>query len=163
MVSFSTAQTEINSWEKLVKTVEKFFISGRFLQMLMKKELIRTKYFGNITHRSPLRSQLSIFGSITNFSKHGNICLNFMTKFSCSKPSPCPFLKQTSLISFFGMCSRNTFMFSMGPFIYYTQPPFFNQPQHFHEFFQRLFFFFLYVLKISHYSMKISSKCNVEK
>ena len=136
MVSFSTAQTDINSWEKiretnwyheLVETAKEFVISGRFLKILMKSELIRTKYFGNITHRSPLRSQLSIFGSITNFSKHGNICLNFMTKFSFSKPSPCPFLKQTSLISFFGMCSRNTFMFSMGPFIYYVSTFFINR------------------------------------
>ena len=152
---------ETNWCHELVKTSEEFVISGRFLQILMKREFIRTKYFGNITHRSPSRSQLSIFGSITNFSKHGNICLNFMTKFSFSMPSPCPFLKQTSLISFFGICSRNTFMFSMGPFIYYVST-FFYQPQHFHEFFQRLFFL-LYVLKISHYSMKISSKCNVEK
>ena len=48
---------------------------------------------------------------------------------------------------------------SKGPFIYYVST-FLYQPQHFHKFFEN---FLLYQLKISNYSMKILSKCNVEK
>ena len=49
---------------------------------------------------------------------------------------------------------------AMRPFIYYVSTSLFFIPN-FHEFFFNNFYSFMQVLKISNYSMKISSKCKV--
>ena len=50
-------------------------------------------------------------------------------------------------------------LLTKGPFIYYVST--FDQPQCFHKFFGAIYS--IYVLRIPKYSIKISSKCNVEK